>query len=136
AIAAKISEILFVKDDGVRRDQFLHLESFELESRSIFRKRGKRLFDLTESAERARIVVVIMRLKQLLGKAIELLRVKRQCSNLASGVRLILSLNHRFTGSDSYCPSYGCQQFSSVHDTSCGSALPSKPIMSKTTMSN
>src|SRR5262245_6715997 len=60
AISAQVSEILFVQDDGIRRDEFLHLESFDLESRSILRKRRKHLFDLSQTTERARIVVVVM----------------------------------------------------------------------------
>src|SRR5437870_629239 len=67
AVASQVSEVLLMKDRGIRGDQLLHLESLDLKTRRPFRKACQHLLNLSHTTRRSGVVVVVMRHDQLLG---------------------------------------------------------------------
>src|SRR5947207_134002 len=76
SVAAEVSEVFLVKDGGVCRDQFFHLQAFELKSWCIVRQARQHLLDLPNAAGGPGVIVVVVRNEQLLRQALEFLRIE------------------------------------------------------------
>jgi orotate phosphoribosyltransferase len=76
SVATQIPEILLMENCGVRRNQFLHLETFDLKSWRIVRKACQHLLNLPDPARSTGVIVIVMLNDQLLGNTFQLFGIE------------------------------------------------------------
>src|SRR5206468_5029022 len=96
SIATKVSKVFLVQDRGIRCDQFFHLQTFDLKSRSVVWQTGKHLLNLTNSARSTSVVVVVVRNDQFLGKTLQLFGIEWQWLDSPPARRRSRSLRLQF----------------------------------------
>src|SRR5262249_54460018 len=92
SVSAEISEVFLMQNGRICGDQLFHLQTFDLKAWRVIWQSCEHLLNLANPACSSGIVVVVMRHDQLLGKALQLFRIKWQWLDCPAACSWRLSL--------------------------------------------